>query len=272
MEITIKILQIAIALLTFGLAVVTCMVLNPQKTFIRVYERVDNQLREVNIFRYEKIERFLKENGAAEHFGNWISPLKYFLLRFCCSMIGFLLGSLVNIPIALVLLLVGFQAPKYLLLRFNSRDNQKMLPQLRTLYNALQEQIKAGVYVTDALAEAYRGLPKGRLRKGLEVLSGEILLKKDFGEALENFQQSFQNPTLEALCIILLQAQESGQTTELLADMSEQLKDMQAAAMLRKKEQLNRVETLCILGILSVVIGIIVYACITNMLQSISTL
>lgn len=111
MEITIKILQIAIALLTFGLAVVTCMVLNPQKTFIRVYERVDNQLREVNIFRYEKIERFLKENGAAEHFGNWISPLKYFLLRFCCSMIGFLLGSLVNIPIALVLCWWVFRLP-----------------------------------------------------------------------------------------------------------------------------------------------------------------
>ena len=58
MEITIKILQIAIALLTFGLAVVTCMVLNPQKTIIRVYERVDNQLREVNIFVMKKSKNF----------------------------------------------------------------------------------------------------------------------------------------------------------------------------------------------------------------------
>lgn len=171
MEITIKILQIAIALLTFGLAVVTCMVLNPQKTFIRVYERVDNQLREVNIFRYEKIERFLKENGAAEHFGNWISPLKYFLLRFCCSMIGFLLGSLVNIPIALVLLLVGFQAPKYLLLRFNSRDNQKMLPQLRTLYNALQEQIKAGVLCNGCPG---RSIQRTSKREAAERLGGFV--------------------------------------------------------------------------------------------------
>lgn len=270
----IKIMPAVISLLTFWTAVLIVWVFHPGKVIVRTYERVNHQLKEVRrgIFHYDRTNHFLTTHGAVFHYGSWINPLKYMILRALSGMACFLIGSRVNAFAAIVLMVLGFQLPSILLIRMNQKDNTKMMPQLQSLYNTLQEQMKAGVYVTDALAECYRGIEKGRLRAALEALSGELLLRKSFPEAMAHFNESFNNSTIDALCVILVQAQESGQSVELLGDMAEQLKDMQAAALIKKKEKLNRIETFCIVGILSVVIGIIMYACITTMFQSISNL
>lgn len=270
----ITIIQVIIPILAFGVVVCAARTFHPKEVLIHTYERVNHQLREVNrgLFNYEKTTKFLEANGASFHYGEWINPIKYLFLRMVLGMMCFAGGMCIHPGVALVIMIFGFYGPTLYLVRANQRDNLKMMPQLQSLYNALQEQIKAGVYITDALSECYRGIKKGRLRRALEDLSGEILLKKSFSEAMEHFSAKFNNSTIEALCVILVQAQESGQSVELLSDMAEQLKDMQAAMLIKKKEKLNRVETSCILGILTVIIGIILYACAMTMFYSVNNL
>lgn len=62
------------------------------------------------------------------------------------------------------------------------------------------------------------------------------------------------------MCVILLQARESGQAMDLLRDISKQITDMQAALQLKKKEKLNQLTTFCLLGIMAAMIGLALYA------------
>ena len=73
------------------------------------------------------------------------------------------------------------------------------------------------------------------------------------------------------MCIILLQARESGQAMELLRDISQQITDMQASLQLKKKEKLNRITTFCLMGIMGAMIGVALYAAITQMYASVGS-
>jgi hypothetical protein len=75
---------------------------------------------------------------------------------------------------------------------------------------------------------------------------------------------------VDSLCITVLQALESGQAVELLGDIGEQLKDMEGTVLERRKGKLERSITFYQLGILVVVLGIALYACVTYMFGAVS--
>ena len=68
--------------------------------------------------------------------------------------------------------------------------------------------------------------------------------------------------------MIVLQTLESGQAVELLSDLTEQIKDMEAAVFSKKKEALNRSTTLYQPLIFAAVLLIELFACVTNMFAS----
>ena len=150
----------------------------------------------------------------------------------------------------------------------NGKDNEKLLPEIKLVYNALELQIRAGVYVTDALAECYGSVHERRLRAALLELAGDIVMRADIYDALEKFQGKFDNSYVDSLCITILQALESGQAVELLSDIGEQIRDMEQSVMERKKAALDRSLTFYQLGVLTVVLGIALYACLTHMMGS----
>ena len=90
-------------------------------------------------------------------------------------------------------------------------------------------------------------------------------MRANFEEALARFQGKFDNRYLDSLCLILLQATQSGQSVDLLSDLSEQIKDMEAALLSQKKEALDRSVTFYQLGILVAIMGVVLYACVTQM-------
>lgn len=273
-EIMISVLPVIIGILTFLIILSFSITYHPEKMLFRTFERVNNRLRERNsgFFSYEKTEQFLNSTGAKMHLGAWINPIRYLALRLCVSALLFGVGMKSHGVLAVILALIGYQAPSILLLYLNRQDNNKMITDIQTLYNTLKVQIMAGVYISDALRECYGGIKEGRLRTALEELSNELFVRNSFETAVDNFGSKFSNGTIDTMCIILKQAQESGQAVSLLGDMSEQIKDMQAALLLRKKEKLNRAVTICILGIMSAIIGIIIYTFILSMYSSASAL
>ena len=107
-----------------------------------------------------------------------------------------------------------------------------------------------------------------RLRQALLDLAGAVTVKADVYDALEQFQRRFDNPYIDALCITLMQAMESGQAVELLRDIAEQVRDMEVSVMGRKKAALDRSITFYQLGILAAVFGVVLYACVTQMFAS----
>lgn len=217
---------------------------------------------------YDRWKLWLRKNGAAYHFGEWIGPLSFLLVRFGMSMAGLAALSIYSLGYGIAAALGLYYLPVLLVLYMNKQDNLKMLPELKHLYHSLEIQTRAGVYVTDALAEVYGGVRERRLKQALLDLAGDIVMRADLGEALERFEEKFDNRYIDSLCMILLQAAESGQAVDLLSDLSEQIKDMEAAVMTRKKEALDRSVTFYQLGILAAVMGIVIYACVTQMFSA----
>lgn len=217
---------------------------------------------------YEKWEEFLRVNGAPYHYGRWINPVSYLTLCLVLAAAGFFIGLSWGVAPGMAGAVLLACMPGILLERMNRRDNEAMLTELNLIYNALSIQIRAGVYITDALAEVYGSVKQVRLRDGLQTLSGDIVMKADLDQALERFQGQFSNRYIDSLCITVMQAMESGQAVELLGDIADQIKDMELTLQGRRKEKLDRSITFYQLGIFAAVIAVVLYACVEHMFRN----
>jgi len=240
----------------------------PQKKVMATYQEITGLLREKRNGApyYLQQKQFLLQNGAPYHYGKKITPEKFLLSRLFLAVAAVSVLAPVVGNVAIVIGVFLFFLPVWLLVYLNRRDNERLLPELKLVYNALELQIQAGVYVTDALAECYGSVYEKRLRDALLELAGDIVLRADIYEAINKFQSGFDNRYVDSLCITILQAMESGRAVEVLADMGEQIRDMEQEVLARKKAALDRSLTFYQLGILVVVMWIALYACVIRML------
>lgn len=270
LHVGIKTVSVLISLLSFFLLIVIAIHYSPLTAIKKTYQNIHHSLKEKRngIFDYEKMDTFLIKNGAIYHLSRRIEPIRFMALRLIVAALGIFIGSRYHILASFLIAVIGFQIPKFYLLYTNKKDNLRMLTDIKLIFHALAIQIRAGVYVTDALTECYGSVTNQRLRDALLDLSSEIILKSDTEEALERFQAKFNNSYIDSLCIIILQSLESGQAVDLLYDISEQIKDMEMAVMQRRKGQLDRITTLCLLGVMSVILGIVIYASVVQMFSA----
>lgn len=237
---------------------------------LKAYENVCMHARNSpkDIFDYEHWESYLRTHGASYYYGTWMNPVIYIALCIITGLLGLTLGVASGLLIGVICALIGVFLPGILLQYLDKRDNERMLAELDLVYSALSIQIRAGVYITDALTECYGSVTHERLRDALQNLSGDIVMKADLDQALERFQGSFRNRYIDSLCITILQATESGQAVELLGDIAEQIKDMEITLQHKKKEQLNRSATFYQLGIFALILVLVLYACVVHMFSA----
>ncbi len=241
---------------------------HPEKILLRKFRELSGMVRhqKAAVSWYQRTEQRLLKNGAAFHYGKWVDPIRYLALRVTLAGVGMVTCMSLSPMLASLAAMLLFFLPDGMLFYLNSRDNERILPELKLVYHALEIQIQAGVYLTDALTECYGSVQDVRLRSALLDLAGDIVMKADIYDSLERFQGKFDNRYIDSLCIIILQALESGQALELLGDIGEQLRDMEETVLTRKKNSLDRSVTFYQLGILAAVLGISLYACITHMM------
>lgn len=239
----------------------------PEKRLLKAYRELSGLLREKGYGsgRYQRSKRWLEKNGASFHYGKWVEPVRFWALRLVMGLAGLSAGAPLGEGYGIAGFLLLFFLPPGMLVYLNKRDNERLLPELKLMYHALEIQIRAGVYVTDALAECYGSVQEKRLRQALLELAGDIVMKADIYDSLEKFQGKFDNRYVDALCITIFQALESGQAVELLKDMGEQIKDMEKNVLEKKKAALDRRITFCQLGVMTVVLGLALFACVSYM-------
>ncbi len=216
---------------------------------------------------YGKKEAWLLKKGAGFHFWKNITPQGFLLLQVLAGFFGGLLLARESAFMALAVGLGLFFLPDWLVVSFDRADNEKMLPQIRLIYNALEIQVRSGVYLTDALIACYGSVEEGRLQAALLDLSGALTIKADVYEALNDFGAKFDNRYVDSLCMVILQALESGQAAALFRDIAEQVKDMESQVLQRKKARLERHMTFLQLGMLSILLGFSVYVIVQDLLS-----
>ena len=262
-----RVLPAGAAFSAFLLMRTLCVSYHPERRLLHTYQELTGLLRERRSLSawYRRKEEWLAKNGGAFHYGKWINPMRLLAIQMVLAGLSFSALAAVSWELGVIGGAIAFFLPSGTLTYLNRQDNRRLLPELKLIYHAMELQIKAGVYVTDALAECYGSVQEKRLRSALLNLAGDIVMRADIYDAINAFQRRFDNVYVDSLCIVVLQALESGQAVELLGDIGEQIKDMEETELQRKKAALDRSITFYQLGIFAVVLGIALYACVKYM-------
>ena len=256
-------------ILAFALVKTLSGTYRPDRKLLGTYQELTGLLRESRRTGswYQRREKWIAKNGGAFHYGKRVNPVNMLAVQLVLAALGMMVLADMSWELGVFGGVILYFMPPGLLLYLNYQDNQRLLPELKLVYHAMEIQIRAGVYVMDALAECYGNVQEKRLRTALLELAGDIVMRADIYEAINSFQAKFDNRYVDSLCIIVLQALESGQAVELLGDLGEQIKDMEEVVLNRKKGKLDRSITFYQLAVLASVLVIALYACVTHMLK-----
>lgn len=201
----------------------------------------------VKSLSYDNIMMFLIRSGMTTMFPN-ITPVTYYGAKIGLAALGGVLGYTIGssfVPgfmwvLAAGLGFLGFMGPKLLANYATSVDNEEMLPDIKALYDAIRMQAKAGLFLSESLLECYRIVSNKRLKKALLELNGKILATNDEVEALQEFNQKFNNENIDAFCITMIQAKKSGQSVKMLEDIGQQINGLQQDINKKHQEAVNR--------------------------------
>ncbi len=208
----------------------------------------------------DSIQKYLESTGATYMFKGFANTGFFIMLKILSAILLYFLIMQIskNFLIVFFMAAAGFFLPEILLNVSDYFDNETILPDMKKIYDTLRIQTKAGVFLDDALSECYLAAKNRRLKSALLELTTEISIKKNIEEALENFNGKFRNEHIKTFCMVINQAQDSGKSSQLLKDLSDQMKDLQHSINLKNKEALDRkvqiVELLIFVGLLAVTV------------------
>lgn len=190
--------------------------------------------------KYNETKLFLSQYGANYIMGRPVAPEEYVLLNLFFATIFSLLGMLNFGLIGMILgVVAGYNTLKCLLLISNKADNEKILFDMKVIYDTLKIKTQGGMFLTAAIQECYKNARNRRLKEALLEMHSEIITKSNISDAVEKFNLKFKNKYIDTFCVIIKQSLESGKTVEILKDMSEQLAEMQQAINLKAKNKLD---------------------------------
>lgn len=199
--------------------------------------------------KYESTKLFLSQYGANYMMGRHTAPEEYALINIFLALIVGIIGA-VNFGIIGLLagMLSGYNLLKGILIISNNYDNEKILYDLKGIYDTLKIKTEGGMFLISAIQECYKNARNKRLKDALSELYNELVTKSDVREAVDNFNVKFKNKYIDTFCVIIKQSLESGKAVEILSDMSEQLTDMQNAINIKENGRLEtQIETIQIM-------------------------
>lgn len=266
-KIFVWILRITIAAL---FAVISYKVLISQKLTKAIYslkDKADQGMHNTkgDFFNYDRVKKYLSEYGVDYMFESKITPMMYFEIRFGIMFFVFIILSLkLTVFYGAVGGLAGFYFFDALIHMSNEMDNEKMMEDIKTMYDSIKIQTQAGVYLTNSLAECYICVGSARLKKALLELNNRIMTQKDIEQAIDEFNFKFHNEYIDAFCIVVKQSLESGQTVNALGDISNQISDVQDSINEKQRNRLERKVELLQLMIFMGIVAISIFYMISQ--------
>lgn len=215
----------------------------------------------------KKIRIFLKKYGADYIIGTNVSVSFFIAVSLVSVIFLLLLNYCFNIVEGLLIVFViifGSLLPTIILIISNGNDNDSMLVDIKTTMELLKIHIHAGVYVIDALDNCSDFMKNNRYKKALLKMTNDIYMSKNVTEALEEFNDSFNNPHIDTLVIILKQSLESGYSLSCLDSAFEQIIDVEKAINIKLENSVERNVQILQVLIMAGIIGISVFCSVVE--------
>lgn len=220
---------------------------------ISIYKKLNVYLRNVKEghFSYESIRKYLKK------FGNplGLTPAGYILLKVLIAVI-FMLSFILSkaYVFGIIVAAIGYYTPDIICIIKDKEDMKIIKFELKNIYDSINMQMAAGVFIGKALTECYLIASNKRFKKRLAVLSAEINITQNIDAALTNFSENFNSEEIKNFVLTIKQSLQTGQSKQQIEDMSEELSEMNLIAVQESTKRIDDtvtfIELLIFLGIL----------------------
>lgn len=243
---------------------------------LEVNEEKDRIKNKKGYFNLERIDSYLRSHGGYFMF-DWLDPFTFLMIKCGLALLFFAVGvSLIKgnlflaVLVSAVLAVLGFFSFDFIINVANDSDNDDMLTDIKSIFDTLKIQTKAGVFLSYSLCECYLIVKNARLKAAMLEMTNKIVIKNDIETAVTEFNKCFENSYIDTLCITIVQSMESGKSVQILEDLSKQIADMQHAINIREREKLDSKVQLLEIMVFVGLIGAVLYALIIQMMGSMS--
>lgn len=180
-------------------------------------------------FSYERIDKFLKQNGAGFISGYFINPVNFMFLKCLLAVVfaGVAFLTDFSLPGCLIAAVAGFFVLDYLLYAKNRTDNRKMLADIERANETIKMYGEVSGTLYGAVYECYKFSENERLKRGFFELYGELQMTHSYERAIDHFLEKFNNDYLRTLARNIEQAGVIGFNESLLSDMSKDMAELQ---------------------------------------------
>jgi len=238
-----------------------------RSSFISGIEDYMKNKKRVNKLNYDYIEKRLISHGMKAKFKN-IGPLEYLAINLLLTITVGLYMTIINPLLFIPGAIVGWKLFDWYIDYSNKSDNDDMLEDIRIAIVTLKMQTRAGLYITNTLAETLTVVKNKRLKAAIIQLSGDIYNNETIDSAVDNFNAKFSNMYIDALSVIIKQNTESGKASQSLKDIETTLDTIQEAIIERQKKKIEMEITIAKLMIYGGVLAIIFYGLVLSIYQS----
>lgn len=170
---------------------------------------------------------------------------------------GYYFWGLIGLLIGCIL---GFYLLRVLLNINNTKDNDKIVEDLQSIYENIKINTESGVFLTEALNSCYKVASCDRLKKALYEMITDIMVKQNVMDAIEDFKLKFNSVHIDTFCTVLRQGYETGDTMTALSSVTQQLISIQKAVEIKRKQRLENDITKVMLIILIAIMVVVMYA------------
>ncbi len=269
------IMPIVIAAIAFLFIIVVAIKVKPTKQIGKAYVKINNELslkKNRFSFDYEKIHKKLSKSGMLfKH--PWLeNPAAYIGIKMIFALLLAVFAGIFHPILAIAGAVIGYMVFDFYMYFSNNADNRKMQKDISLIYHLLAIQVRSGVYLPNALCECVDIIDPAdtRLKTSLMRLSGNIVIGRPFDQSLKAFQDDFDNQHIDSLCVILVQAMESGLAEDILRDIGKQVKIFSTLQMEKKKSEMDLSMTFVILGLFVDIMVVILTLSINSIIAEMS--
>lgn len=193
----------------------------------------------VDYFNWDSIQSYMNRMGITHMLGDKGTPIYYMLIKCGIAVFGCAIGIQIAWYWGFVGLVVGFMCFDWFAIINNDSDNNAMLDDIKTIYDNMKIQARAGVYITTAVAECSSIIKNKRLRDAMMELANDSIANGSLDKATQTFAGKFKNQYIESLALIIQQANESGHAADMFEAMADSIDEIQSAIFIKEQQKIK---------------------------------
>lgn len=242
----------------------------------KLLNNIEHELKETKLsfLRYDNLYSYLKKNGRMVEGVRNTTPEMYILTKILLTVLFTLIALIFtgNIFLAIIFAIFGMTFQDILIWSTNREDNRNMIEDIQRIYELISLQTRSSRYISDTFYDCYYFTKNSRLKRALLEMDAEVKITHNLSNALEEFDNKFNNESISLLVRSIRQASKAGQLASSLDQMKEEMMSLQEVHNHMYEDDLATKFTFILITIFGSTVFIMIYAMFGSTLSELTNL